>query len=150
MEDAHNIHRSDTEMSSIPYDTLKLIVQQIPQTRELLQLFIQLYQALPINSFEVLENSCEEGMIRFRDMRLPVRLLKDLIPAFIFPINDETTLIERLSHVVRVIPAFVGFDSSKVENIQYIAQANLLSLYQDWLKAFSIPVSEYVVRNQDK
>src|SRR5687767_4124224 len=94
---------------SISDETLQVIVEYVPQSKEVLQLYRQLRQSLPILNFEKLENSGDlNGMIEFRDLRIPIKLLKDFIPSFIFPINDDKTLIERLSHFVQVIPPFVG------------------------------------------
>jgi hypothetical protein len=151
MEDLQEIHRGSSQLVSIHYESLRVIIEQVPQSRELLQLFSQLHHSLPIPDFEALQNSGDEnGMIKFRDMQIPIRVLKDFVPPFVFPINDENDLIERLSHLIQVIPAFIGFDSSKVENIQYISQVNFLNSFKDWLKNYSVPIGEYVSKNQDE
>jgi len=150
MEEVQHVDNLSIRTKSISDETLQVIVENVPQSKEVLQLYRQLRQSLPILNFEKLENSGDlNGMIEFRDLRIPIELLKDFIPAFIFPINDEKTLIERLSHLVQVIPPFVGFDASKIENIQYISQVNFLNSFKDWLKKYSVPVVEYMKENRD-
>ena len=86
-EENSSANNDNTDMNA-----LQLIVEQVPQAREVYQLYAQLRKALPIKSFEDLRRAGDqEGMLYFRDEKASLTFFEGLIPEFIFPIVDENS-----------------------------------------------------------
>lgn len=109
-------------------EILRMIVEEIEPAREVYQLFMQLRNALPIKNFKDLEKAADhEGKLHFRDTAVGFRFFESYIPNFIFPIEDEKALIERLGQFVKIFPQEIGYDRSNGEYIKRMNQTKFLS-----------------------
>jgi hypothetical protein len=94
----------------------QLIVNELDQGRDVLQLYGQIAEALPIKSFEDLRKVFgKQGSIAFRDTNAPIDMFEELMPGFLFPIMDDEDLVSKLAQLVQAFPSDVGYDMGKEE-----------------------------------
>lgn len=90
----------------------RLIIEEVDQARDVYDLTLQLAPLLPIGSFEELVKAQEGRPMRFRDVEFDVESLAGYIPNVVFPVQDLRGLVERLGHLIRLVPDFLGVDTA--------------------------------------
>ena len=132
------------ELLEVQLSDLPLLAHEIPILRDVLQLFLQLKPLLPINEANDL-NKVEGVAIEFRDLRIPVQILQDAIPRFIFPVDNSASLIRRLHQVVQLVDPLWGYSSNKKQNIQMLSDRNFAAFFKQWASRFAIPPEKFLV-----
>ena len=139
--------------------SLRLIIEEVDAAREVHQLFQQLQKALPIKKFDDFKKAADDkGNLHFRDASVKYTFFQNYIPEFLFPIEDEKALITRLAQFVKLMPAHIGHDHEKPENLKKFAQLQFLSAFfgranigsilsQNVSKASESNVQEFIKKN---
>lgn len=90
-------------------ELLQLIVNEVDTARDTLDIVNQLRRELPIRRFDDIRRAVgSEGIIRFRGQTYPISWFEDMLPSIVYPIEDLRVLVERTSHIVRLIPDHVA------------------------------------------
>ncbi len=95
--------RNDAEL-------MRLVINEVDQARDLYELAQQIAPHLPISSFDELTKINDGKRLRFRDAEFDVESLRAFVPAVVFPVQDLEGLVERLGHVLRMVPPEMGVD----------------------------------------
>lgn len=110
--------------------TLHDIIEEVDAAREVYQLYHQMSKALPIREFDDLRKACDkEGNLHFRDAKVNLSFFKNYVPDFIFPIEDEKGLIQRLAQFVKLMPEHLGYSTENPENQKRYSQLQFLSSF---------------------
>lgn len=98
---------------------MRLVIEEVDQARDIYQLAQQLAPFLPIRSVEELMKAAGEKELRFRDSDFTIdERMAAHLPKIIFPVEDASSLVERLGHVVRMVPPAMGVDLDSSEGIR--------------------------------
>ena len=96
-------------------ELLRFVVDEVDQARDIYQLASQLAPLLPISSFDELVRAEQKTKLTFRDTPFDIESLRAHIPSIVFPVDDVRGLVERLGHLVRMVPPHLGVDTGTAE-----------------------------------
>jgi hypothetical protein len=100
-------------------ELMRLVIEEVDQARDIYQLAQQLAPFLPIRSVDELIKATGEKEFRFRDSDFVIdEAVGANLPRIIFPVEDVSSLVERLGHVVRMVPPALGVDLESPEGIR--------------------------------
>jgi hypothetical protein len=97
---------------------MRLVIEEVDQARDIFQLAEQLIPLLPIRSMDELIKAVAGKQLRFRDTDFDVATLAGHVPSIAFPVEDPRALVERLGHVIRMVPPAMGVDLESEEGIR--------------------------------
>jgi hypothetical protein len=99
-------------------DLLRLVVEEIDQARDVYELAQQLAPYLPIKSFDMLVRAVGKRPLRFRDTEFDLESLHGQLPGVAFPVEDLAGLVEKLGHLIRLVPPSLGVDMSTPSGVR--------------------------------
>lgn len=99
-------------------ELMRIVIDEVDQARDIYQLAEQLAGHLPIRSMDELVKALDGKQLRFRDTNFDVDSLASHIPSIAFPVDDPRGLVERIAHIVRMVPPAMGVDLESPDGIR--------------------------------